>query len=109
LARRADVKASIARIREAGAQLSARGTKSPQDRAMNIANPGGIDLNTASMTMDATGEAVNIQFDKAMIEQFKRGDFTGVRPVILNITPIPNILPLLGLSPAKQDEVLAKT
>ena len=40
-----------------------------------------------------------------MINQFKRGDFTGVRPRILGITPLPGgVLPLFGLNPRKEDE-----
>lgn len=67
--------------------------------------PGGIDLNTKDMKTNISGENITIQFDKAMIEQFKRGDFTGVRPVILNVTPITSVLPLLGLSPRRDDDV----
>ncbi len=67
--------------------------------------PGGIDLNTKNMTTNLSGDKINIQFDKAMIESFKRGDFTGVRPVILNVTPIQSVLPLLGLAPRKEDEL----
>ena len=34
-----------------------------------------------------------------MLEQFKHGDFTGVVPVILKITPIADVRPLFGLAP----------
>jgi hypothetical protein len=61
--------------------------------------PGGIDMNAQNMQMNAQGQKVDMTFDPAMIEQFKRGDFTGLTPVILNITPITNIRPLLGLAP----------
>ena len=40
-----------------------------------------------------------------MINQFQRGDFTGVRPHILSVTPLPSgVLPLFGLAPRKEDE-----
>ena len=61
--------------------------------------PGGIDMNAQNMQMNEQGQKVDMQFDPAMIEQFKNGDFTGLTPVILNITPIANIKPLLGLAP----------
>ena len=65
---------------------------------------GGIDLNARNMAMDVSGEKLDIKFDQAMIEQFKRGDFSGVRPVIIQITPIANVLPLIGLAPTKEPE-----
>ncbi len=82
-------------------------TAGAQDRAIN----GGIDLNSRNMAMSVDGEKVDIRFDPAMIAQFKAGDFSGVVPVILNITPISNILPLLGLAPGREEEEekLAKT
>ncbi len=48
---------------------------------------GGIDLTARQMQMDVGGENIDIHFDAAMIEGFKRGDFSGVRPVIMKITP----------------------
>jgi hypothetical protein len=67
---------------------------SPSDAAMP---PGGIDMNAEKMRMDEKGEKINMVFDPAQIEKFQRGDFTGLEPVILNIAPITNIRPLLGL------------
>jgi hypothetical protein len=61
--------------------------------------PGGIDLNAGNMSMNEQGQEIDMQFDPATIEQFRSGDFTGLTPVILNITPITNIKPLLGLAP----------
>ena len=48
---------------------------------------------------------IDIRFNKAMINQFQRGDFTGVQPRILSVTPLPGgVLPLFGLAPRKEDE-----
>jgi len=58
---------------------------------------GGIDLNSRTLNMESVGQKVNITFDPAMIEQFKRGDFTGVRIQILDVAPV-NLGPLLGLN-----------
>jgi hypothetical protein len=69
------------------------------DSAETAEVPGGIDMNAGNMTMNEQGQKVDMQFDPAMVEEFRRGDFSGVRPVILNITPITNIRPFLGLAP----------
>jgi virulence-associated protein VagC len=65
--------------------------------------PGGIDLNAQRMQMSESGQEVDMNFDPARIEQFRRGDFTGLVPVILNIAPIANLRPLLGLGPDDMD------
>ena len=62
---------------------------------------GGIDLASKHLNMESSGEKVNITFDPAMIAQFERGDFSGVRIQILDVVPI-NLMPLLGL---KEDEM----
>ncbi|MBF0522632.1 MAG: hypothetical protein HQL24_06210 [Candidatus Omnitrophica bacterium] len=71
------------------------------DAAMsaNMKNPGGIDLNAKNLQMNISkdGKGVEFKFDPKMVEQFKRGDFTGVVPVIIRITPISSPFPLLGL------------
>ncbi len=61
---------------------------------------GGIDLNSRNLKMQSEGQKVDITFDPAMIAQFKRGDFSGVKIQILDVVPI-NLMPLLGL---KEDE-----
>jgi len=43
-----------------------------------------------------------------MVEQFQRGDFSGVAPIIIQITRIHNPLALLGINPGKEEEALAK-
>ncbi|NTV29377.1 MAG: hypothetical protein HGA80_04770 [Candidatus Omnitrophica bacterium] len=58
---------------------------------------GGIDLNAANMSLNQQGQAMDMQFDPAVLEQFRRGDFTGIAPVILNIAPIQSLRPLLGM------------
>ncbi len=60
---------------------------------------GGIDINSNNLSLDVAreGRGVEMALDPAMVAQFERGDFSGVVPVILNITPISSPLPLLGL------------
>ena len=66
--------------------------------AAALAQPynGGIDLNSKNLNMQSEGEKVNITFDTAMIAQFKRGDFSGVKFQIIDVVQIDPI-PLLGL------------
>jgi hypothetical protein len=72
-----------------------------------LATPGGIDLNAKHLQLDINGQPIDTTFDPAMMAQFKRGDFTGIYPVILNITPIPNIRLLLSLK-ENETPLLAK-
>ncbi len=71
------------------------------DEAMNVDEVirGGIDLNAKNMGLDVTkdGNGVEIKFDPAMVAEFQQGDFSGIVPVIIRITPIDNVLPILGL------------
>jgi hypothetical protein len=64
--------------------------------AVGLKAPGGIDLASKNLNMESSGQRVNITFDPAMIEQFKRGDFSGVKIQILDVVPV-NLMPLLGL------------
>jgi len=80
--------------------------KNRPDKAMETAvlskkpYKGGIDLNSRNLNMESSGQKVNITFDPAMLAQFERGDFSGVRIKILDVVPI-SLMPLLGL---KEDE-----
>jgi len=77
-----------------------------RDRAMY--SHGGIDFNTNQMQLNVQkqGSGVGINFDPAMIKRFESGDFQGFVPVIINIRPITNIAPMLGLS--QEDPALSK-
>jgi len=70
---------------------------------------GGIDLNGNAMGLDIekSGQGVKMTFDPAMAEQLRKGDFTGLRPVIIQITPIASPAALLGFGAG--EPVLAKT
>jgi len=63
---------------------------------------GGIDLNSRNLNMESSGQKINITFNPAMIAQFERGDFSGVKIKILDVVPI-NLMPFLGL---KENEVV---
>ncbi|MBF0522343.1 MAG: hypothetical protein HQL24_04715 [Candidatus Omnitrophica bacterium] len=75
------------------------------DKAM--ATPGGIDLNAKNLDMNVSkeGNGIEIKFDPAMVEQFKRGDFSGIVPVIIRITPIESPFPLLGLEVPREKAI----
>ncbi|MBI3617530.1 MAG: hypothetical protein HY210_04850, partial [Candidatus Omnitrophica bacterium] len=66
-------------------------------------NPGGIDMN--SIDLDKQGAGVDIQFDPADLQEIIDAGIDGFAPVIINITPLPSVLPLLGLDPATKKEL----
>ncbi|MEI8011833.1 MAG: hypothetical protein WCI27_05045, partial [Candidatus Omnitrophota bacterium] len=61
---------------------------------------GGIDINSNNMTLDVAreGAGVAMTLDPAMVARFERGDFSGVVPVILKVTPISSPMLLLGMN-----------
>jgi len=58
--------------------------------------PGGINLSSKNLYMESEGDKVNIAFNPAMIAQFKRGDFSGIKVNILETVPV-NVMQVLGL------------
>ena len=62
---------------------------------------GGIDLNV--IEVDRQGAGVNIQFDPVEIQEIIDAGITGFAPEIINITPLPSVLPLLGLAPHRDE------
>ncbi len=61
-----------------------------------LAEPGGIDLNSRNLSLESEGQKVKITFDPAMIAQFKRGDFSGVKFQIFEVAPV-SLISLLGM------------
>ena len=70
-----------------------------QDLAMDTV--GGIDFHAEHLDLSTEGQTMDIEFPALSIDP---AQVQGVVPVILNVTPIPNIFPLLGLKP--EDESL---
>ncbi len=52
---------------------------------MSVNNPNAknLDLNIAK-----DGKGIEMKFDPAMVAEFKRGDFSGVVPTIIQIVPV---------------------
>ncbi|MCK5613142.1 hypothetical protein KAR91_65315, partial [Candidatus Pacearchaeota archaeon] len=63
---------------------------------------GGIDLNEVNVNRQGAG--VDIQFDPIQVQEMIDMGVTGFAPVIINLVPLPSILPLLGLDPRKEEE-----
>ena len=66
------------------------------DQAMMSA-PGGIDMNQIDINKEGPG--VDIQFTPQEMQNILQNGIDGLAPVIINIVPVTNILPLLGLEP----------
>jgi len=62
---------------------------------------GGIDMNNINVNRQGTDS--KIQFDPSAIEPLLNMNIEGFVPVIINITPLPSVLPLLGLEPRNEE------
>jgi|GEM_PF-5990717 len=69
---------------------------------------GGISLNAKNMQMNERGDTINLHFNEAMVAQFRRGDFSGVRMELLGVVPIIDIRLMMGLKKSLSNEALAK-
>jgi hypothetical protein len=49
------------------------------------------------MFLTQKGDTLNM-VDEALVARFRKGDFTGVTPVIINIAPMPSVAQLLGMN-----------
>ncbi|MBF0511724.1 MAG: hypothetical protein HQL13_05270 [Candidatus Omnitrophica bacterium] len=67
------------------------------DGRQDFAMPGGIALNARNMGLDVQGHGVAMIFNPAMMAQFRKGDFTGIEGVILQIALLASSLPIFGL------------
>jgi ADP-ribose pyrophosphatase YjhB (NUDIX family) len=67
-------------------------------------NVGGIDLN--EINVDRQGFQADIQFNPDALNGLLNMDIQGFEPVIINITPLPSVMPLLGLEPSREEENL---
>jgi len=65
--------------------------------------PGGIDFNPNNVNLTEQGDKVQINFTNTGIQNFNPESINGILPVIINISPLPSILPLLGLAPKEEE------
>ncbi|MBF0619670.1 MAG: hypothetical protein HQL19_05830, partial [Candidatus Omnitrophica bacterium] len=74
-----------------------------------MAVDGGINLDRANLNLGVTkdGHGVEMNFDPAMAAEIREKGVSGLVPVILKITPVINILPLLGMNAEEQTLVSA--
>jgi hypothetical protein len=68
-------------------------------------NPGGIDMNAIDVKRE--GEAGRIRFEMEGFEPLLNMPIDGFAPVIINVIPLPSILPLLGLAPRQEEYELS--
>lgn len=75
-----------------------------EKRSMNVKDEamesevGGIDFNPGMLDLEGHGGQINYTVDNSMLQNLQPNSVHGIRPIIINITPIVNYLPLLGLS-----------
>ncbi len=74
------------------------------------ARNGGIDLNNIAVEREGDGPQIRFSpipqadLKNMVIDGVPMNEVTGFAPVIINLTPIPSILPLLGLAPRKEED-----
>jgi hypothetical protein len=76
--------------------------RDPGQTAAGEEEVGGIDMNT--IDLDRRGAGVDIQFDPAKLREMMNTSIDGFAPVIIDLIPLPSVLPILGLEPQKKDE-----
>ncbi|MFC1510337.1 DnaJ domain-containing protein, partial [Candidatus Omnitrophota bacterium] len=73
-----------------------------QSDAAMVTDIGGIDFN--DINVKHQGGGVDIQFHPEAMNPLLNMDIDGFAPIIINITPITNIMPLLGFEPRKEED-----
>lgn len=64
---------------------------------------GGIDLNDININRQGS---INLKFDEESLKPLLNMDVQGFAPIIINIKPIPNLMPFLGLEQPKTEDKL---
>jgi len=80
------------------------GKSGMSDQAMLA--PGGIDFNPNIMDFREKGQRVEFQFNSVAFQNIQPNTVEGILPVIINITPIVNFVPLLGFAENVKQEQL---
>ena len=83
------------------ADLKARGIDSSLEKDV-----GGIDMN--NIEIDRAGTSNEIQFDVDAMQPLLDMNITGFAPIIIDIVPLPSIMPVLGLKEIDKDKQRAK-
>ncbi|MBL8013683.1 MAG: hypothetical protein JNN05_07525 [Candidatus Omnitrophica bacterium] len=94
-------------------QLTIAAAQSPADSvdegdrgASNKQDVGGIDFNPENIKMEINKEngGIKVEFDPKVLEEIRAKGIEGIVPVILNVQPVTDILPILS-----QNEKIEKT
>jgi len=87
----------------------ATGADTRQDRgsATRPAHTGGIDFTKVDVQIKRDGNGVPLPIPMQDLGQIEKR-LKGFTPVIINVAPLPNLIPLLGLSDEKEFETLSR-
>jgi len=89
----------------AEARRGAEGSGSSPVSSLSLKKPGGIDFNPNHVDLSEEGDEIQIRFSASDLQNLDPQSITGILPVIIHITPLPSVLPLLGLAPKREDEI----
>ena len=65
---------------------------------VEIPSYGGIDFDPSNLDMEESGQKMDVHFDQALAEQFKRSGVSGFYPRIVNIEEMPDVFPPSSVS-----------
>ena len=85
----------VAGLADSGSSDSDRNPDQPRQ---SKAEHGGIDFNPNNLNLSEQGDKSQIQFSADNIQDLNPQSINGILPVIINISPLPSVLPLLGLN-----------
>jgi hypothetical protein len=69
-----------------------------------VENPGGIDFNPGMLNLRQEGQGADFEMDASLIESLQPDSVYGLQPVIINIIPITNFMPLLGMTDSEDGQ-----
>ena len=70
--------------------------------------PGGIDFNPNTLNLAQQGQPINFTMDNSMLQNLQSSSVYGIQPVIINIAPITNFMPLLGMVDSEDEQQLSQ-
>jgi len=66
-----------------------------------------LHFNPASLNLQEKGDSIDLNFPAIEINLEQRQMIKGIEPVIINITPLLNLIPLLGLKDTNEKQEIS--
>ena len=69
---------------------------------------GGIDFNPSMLNLSQQGQSIGFTMNNTLLQTLQPNSVYGIQPVIINITPITNFMPLLGMADSEDEQRLSQ-